>query len=95
MKLTSEEVRHIALLARVGMTDQEIQVMRDQLSNTLDHFQSLQEVETEGVEPTGHAADVTSIMREDRLETSGDRADFLAGVPRREGDLVRVRPVLD
>ena len=95
MKLTSEEVKHIALLARVGMTDQEIAVMRDQLSNTLGHFQSLQEVDTEGVEPTGHAADVTSIMREDRLETSGDRSAFLAGVPMREGDLVRVRPVLD
>ncbi len=66
MPLTSEEVRHIALLARIGMTDEEVEQMQDQLSNILEHFDVLSQVNTEGVEPTGHSVDVTSVMREDK-----------------------------
>jgi aspartyl-tRNA(Asn)/glutamyl-tRNA(Gln) amidotransferase subunit C len=95
MRLSTEEVRHIALLARVGMTDDEVELMRDQLSNILGHFDSLQELDTDGVEPTGHAADVETVMREDRVAESIDRDDALSNVPRREGDFVRVRAVLE
>jgi len=95
MRLSTEEVRHIALLARVGMTDDEVELMRDQLSNILGHFDSLQELDTDGVEPTGHAADVETVMRKDRVAESIDRDDALSNVPRREGDFVRVRAVLE
>jgi len=95
MRLSTEEVRHIALLARVGMTDDEVEQMRDQLSNILGHFDSLQELDTDGVEPTGHAADVETVMRKDRVAESIDRDDALSNVPRREGDFVRVRAVLE
>jgi aspartyl-tRNA(Asn)/glutamyl-tRNA(Gln) amidotransferase subunit C len=95
MRLSTEEVRHIALLARVGMTDDEVELMRDQLSNILGHFDSLQELDTDGVDPTGHAADVETVMREDRVAESIDRDDALSNVPRREGDFVRVRAVLE
>jgi aspartyl-tRNA(Asn)/glutamyl-tRNA(Gln) amidotransferase subunit C len=95
MRLSTEEVRHIALLARVGMTDDEVELMRDHLSNILGHFDSLQELDTDGVEPTGHAADVETVMREDRVAESIDRDDALSNVPRREGDFVRVRAVLE
>jgi len=95
MRLSTEEVRHIALLARVGMTDDEVELMRDQLSNILGHFDSLQEMDTDGVDPTGHAADVETVMREDRVAESIDRDDALSNVPRREGDFVRVRAVLE
>lgn len=95
MRLSTEEVRHIALLARVGMTDDEVELMRDQLSNILGHFDSLQEMDTDGVDPTGHAADVETVMRKDRVAESIDRDDALSNVPRREGDFVRVRAVLE
>ena len=95
MRLSTEEVRHIALLARVGMTDDEVELMRDQLSNILGHFDSLQELDTDGVEPTGHAADVETVMRKDHVAESIDRDDALSNVPRREGDFVRVRAVLE
>ena len=95
MRLTNEEVRHIAVLARVAMTDDEIEMMRDQLSNILDHFDVLQQVDTEGVEPTGHSVDLETVMREDVVTPSRAKEDMLSNVPMREGDFVRVRAVLE
>ena len=95
MRLTSEEVRYIAMLARVSLRDEEVELMRDQMSNILDHFDVLQQVNTEGVEPTGHSADVETVMREDSMEPSRDRKDILANAPLVEGDLIRVKAVLE
>ena len=94
-RLDSEEVRHIALLARIGMTEAEVETMRGQLSNILDHFDVLQELDTEDVEPTGHSADVDTVLRGDAAAASMDREDALSNAPRREGDFVRVRAVLE
>lgn len=95
MRLTEEEVRHIALLARVAMSDEEVEEMRGQLSNILDHFDVLQQVDTEGVEPTGHSVDVESVMREDQVEDSLSLDEAMANAPQRKGDLIRVRAVLE
>ena len=95
MRISTEEVRHIALLARVGMTDEEIERMRDQLSNILEHFDVLQQADTEGVEATAHAGGLETVMRDDEGAASRPIEDVLSNVPRREGDFVRVRAVLD
>ena len=94
MRITSDEVRHIALLARVGMTEEEIESMRDQMSHILDSIDVLGQVDTEGVEPTGHSADVESVMRDDEVTASRPLEDVLANAPRREGDFIRVKAVL-
>ena len=95
MKLTTEEVRHIAMLARVGMTEEDIERMRNQISNILEHFDVLKQVDTEGVEPTGHSADLETVMREDEVAPSRPKEDVLANAPQREADFVRVRAVLE
>lgn len=95
MALTSDEVRHIALLARVGMTDDEIEVMCEQLSGILEHFQVLQQVDTEGVEPTAHSVETHAVLREDEPLDSVLLDNALANAPHRDGDFVRVRAVLD
>ena len=95
MTLTSDEVRHIALLARVGMTDDEIEVMREQLSGILEHFQILQQVDTEDVEPTAHSVETYAVLRDDEPRESVPMDDALANAPHRDGDYVRVRAVLD
>ena len=95
MRVTTEEVRHIAVLARVGMTEEDIGLMRDQMSNILEQFDILQQVDTEGVEPTGHSADIESVTRDDEAAPSRSTEDVLANVPQREGDYVRVRAVLE
>ena len=95
MRLTEEEVRHIALLARIGMTGDEIERMRDQMSRILDHFDVLQAVDTDGVEPTGHSADLESVLRDDEVEASSRIEDILANAPQRESDFIKVKAVLD
>jgi aspartyl-tRNA(Asn)/glutamyl-tRNA(Gln) amidotransferase subunit C len=94
MKLTTEEVRHVAALARLGMTDAELELMRDQLSHILESFDALGQVDTDGVEPTRHSIDVDSVMRDDKVRDSLPREDVLSNAPLREGDFVRVRAVL-
>ena len=95
MRLTDDEVRHIAALARIAMTDDEMELMRDQLSNILDHFDVLNQMDAVGVEPTGHSVDVVSVMREDEVSESFPLNDILANAPSREDDFIRVRAVLE
>ena len=94
-RLSAEEVRHIALLARVGMTDEETERMRGQLSDIIESIDRLREVDTEGVEPTGHSVDLRTVMREDEPRESLPRDDVLANAPRDEGGFIRVRAVLE
>ena len=88
------DLRHIARLARIGMTEADIELMRGQLSNILRHFDSLQ-LDTDDVEPTGHSSDVETVLRDDTVAASIRREDALSNAPRREGDFVRVRAVLE
>lgn len=93
--LSTEDVRHIALLARVRLTDAELEQMRAQLTDILAHFQSLADVDTEGVEPTGHSTDAHSVMRDDDPGPSLTREQVLANAPMQEGEFIRVKPVME
>jgi aspartyl-tRNA(Asn)/glutamyl-tRNA(Gln) amidotransferase subunit C len=95
MKLSREEVLHIARLARVALTESEITRMSEQLSNLLEHFEVLQRVDTEGVPPTAQSVTLQSVMRDDVVAPSLSLEDVLANAPRREGDSFRVRAVLE
>jgi aspartyl-tRNA(Asn)/glutamyl-tRNA(Gln) amidotransferase subunit C len=95
MKLTREEVLHIARLARVALTEEEMARMSEQLSNLLEHFEVLQKVDTEGVPPTAQSVTLQSVMRSDVVAPSLPPGDVLANAPRREGDCFRVRAVLE
>ena len=94
MELSLEEVRHIASLARVRFTDEEPETMRRQLSDILVQFTVLGRVDTEGVEPTGHASGITSVMRDDEPRQSIPVEDALGNAPQVQDDFVRVRAVL-
>jgi aspartyl-tRNA(Asn)/glutamyl-tRNA(Gln) amidotransferase subunit C len=95
MKLDREEVLHIARLARVALTEDEITRMSEQLSNLLEHFQVLQQVDTEGVPPTAQSINLQSVMRDDVIAPSLSPEEVLANAPRRENDCFRVRAVLE
>jgi aspartyl-tRNA(Asn)/glutamyl-tRNA(Gln) amidotransferase subunit C len=95
MKLSREEVLHIARLARVALTESEITRMSEQLSDLLEHFEVLQRVDTEGVPPTAQSVTLQSVMRDDVVAPSLSLEDVLANAPRREGDSFRVRAVLE
>jgi aspartyl-tRNA(Asn)/glutamyl-tRNA(Gln) amidotransferase subunit C len=93
--LSLEEVRHLSQLARVGATEEELERMRSQLTSILEHVRVLQEVDTMGVEPTGHAIDVTNVFRRDEPRPSLDRSTVLANAPAAQEGYVRVRGVLE
>jgi aspartyl-tRNA(Asn)/glutamyl-tRNA(Gln) amidotransferase subunit C len=95
MKLSREEVLHIARLARVGLTEEEIARFSEQLSNILENFEILQQVDTEGIPPTSQAVELQSVMRDDAVRPSFPPEDILANAPRREADCFRVRAVLE
>ncbi|MDA1188733.1 MAG: Asp-tRNA(Asn)/Glu-tRNA(Gln) amidotransferase subunit GatC [Chloroflexi bacterium] len=94
-RLTTDEVKHIASLARIGMTNDEVEQMRDQLSNILEHFDTLNELDVSNVEPTAQSIDVSNVLRDDVARDSLPLDDVLANAPRTEGDRIRVRAVLE
>ena len=95
MPLEPSEVKHIASLARIGLTDDEIEMFGEQLSQILEQFEVLNELDTSGVTPTGHAGGLQTVMREDLAEDSLDSEDVLKNAPRREGEFFRVNAVLE
>lgn len=95
MKLSREEVLHIARLARIALTEEEITRLSGQLSDLLEHFQVLQEVNTDNVPPTAQPIELRSVIREDVVKPSLLVEDVLANAPRREGDYIRVKAVLE
>lgn len=95
MKLSREEVLHIARLARIGLTEAEITRFSEQLSHLLENFEVLQEVNTENIPPTAQSVALQSVMRDDEVAPSFTPDDILANAPKREGDCFRVRAVLE
>jgi aspartyl-tRNA(Asn)/glutamyl-tRNA(Gln) amidotransferase subunit C len=95
MKLSREEVQHIARLARLGMTDAELERFRGQLSNILENFEILQQVDTTDVPPTAQSIPLQNVTRDDEVAPSLPSDDVLANAPQREGEFFRVKPVLE
>jgi len=95
MKLTREDVLHIALLARLGLTDTEVERFREQLSNILENFEILQQVDTTDIPPTAQSIDLQNIVRDDEVAKSLPPSQILANAPQKEGNFFRVRAVLE
>jgi len=95
MKLSREEVLHIARLARLGLNEAEVDRFREQLSDILENFEILQQVDTSNVPPTAQSITLQSVMRNDEVTPSLPSDEILANAPRREGDFFRVRAVLE
>jgi aspartyl-tRNA(Asn)/glutamyl-tRNA(Gln) amidotransferase subunit C len=95
MSLTPDEVRHIAHLARLGITDDDVERFSGQLSAILDYFEQLRKVDTENVPPTAYAMDLHNVMRSDDPAPSSDPEDVLANAPQRDDSYFRVLAVLE
>ena len=95
MRLSREEVKHIALLARLGLEEWELEHFREQLSDILENFEVLQEVDTTGILPTAHSMARQNVVREDEVAPSLPQEHVLANAPRKEDDCFRVRAVLE
>lgn len=95
MKLSREDVLHIARLARLGVTEAEVDRAREQLSNILENFEVLQQVDTTDVPPTAQSVPLQNVVRVDEVAPSLPQSQVLANAPRKEGEFFRVRAVLE
>lgn len=93
--IDTAQVRQIAKLARLTLSDAEVQAFAEQLGAILGYFQSIDAIDTTDVEPLAHPLPVTDVLREDEPHTC-DLADAaLANAPQREGRFFKVPKVLD
>jgi len=81
MKITAEEVLHVAKLARLEIDSDSVEKMADQLATILTYVEKLGEVDTEGVPPTSHAIALTNAFREDEVRDSLSRDAALDNAP--------------
>lgn len=95
MKLSKEEVLHIAALAKVGVNDADVEKMREQLSNILENVEALQKLDTQNVAPTAQSITLQNVIMPDEIRPSLSSEEVLANAPQREGDFFKVKIVLE
>jgi aspartyl-tRNA(Asn)/glutamyl-tRNA(Gln) amidotransferase subunit C len=92
MAITRDEVLHVARLARLELTDDEVERFTDQLSAILEAVAKVSELDLSGVEPTAHPLDVVNVWAEDEPRPSIPVDDAFANAPEREGGFFKVPP---
>lgn len=95
MKLTLEEVKHIAELARLQLTDEELARYAEQLSDILDYAARLQSIDTSGISPTDRAITAGNVLREDQVRPGLSQQELLDNAPETEKGQFRVPPILE
>jgi aspartyl-tRNA(Asn)/glutamyl-tRNA(Gln) amidotransferase subunit C len=95
LSLTKAEVEHIGELAKLGLTEHQVSMFQEQLSEILDHFVALQELDTEGVEPMPYPLPLDNVMRDDEIRLSLPQEDVLANAPEAEEGAFKVEAVLE
>lgn len=93
-RISSEDVRKVAQLARLELAEATIATYTAQLERILDHVAQLEQVDTDGVPPTTRAVEVVNVTREDQVIPTPVREDLLNLAPEREGDFLRVPKIL-
>ena len=93
--MKTEDIKQIANLARIALTDEEINRLKDNFADVLSHIKKLDEVDISGVEPVGHPLEITNVFREDELKPSLG-ADVIIGLaPDHHGAMVKVPQVIE
>lgn len=95
MPVSPEDVQHIALLARLGLTAEEAEHLRRDLDSILGYIAQLDELDTAGVEPTAHVVDVPAPLREDRVTNPEQPEAMLENAPDRDRTFLRVPKIIE
>lgn len=95
MELSHDEVRRIAELAKLDLTDAEVALYAGQLSHILQHFQKLQTLDTSHIEPTASVLPLKNVLRPDEPAEPLTPEQVIANAPQAEANQFRVSAVLD
>lgn len=95
MVLTREEVQHVAELAKLGLTEEETETYREQLSAILEYAAILERLDTDAIPPTASVLPLTNVMRADKPAPSLPQADALANAPSATEGYFQVKAILE
>jgi aspartyl-tRNA(Asn)/glutamyl-tRNA(Gln) amidotransferase subunit C len=93
-RITRADVEHVAVLARLGLTDEEIEAFTEQLGVILDHAARVSALDTRDVPPTAHPLPLVNVFRPDDVAPGLDRDEVLSQAPAIEDGQFRVPPIL-
>ena len=95
MSLSYEQVKHIAWLARLGLSDEEVERFSLQLSNILENIEILQQVDTANVLPATHTIPLQNVLRKDDVAESYSQSEVLSNAPRQAEKCFKVQAILE
>lgn len=95
MPVLRDDVEYVARLARIELAEEEKSLLISQLNSILGHIEKLNELDTEGVEPTFHVLDVRNVFREDEVRPSLPAEEILKNAPARDGDFFKVPKIIE
>lgn len=93
--METDEVKKVASLARLSLTDDELRIYGQQLTQILGYVKMLDEVDIDGAEPMPHAVELQNVFRRDEATESLDRADALSNAPKTDGRYFQVPQILE
>ncbi|WP_088103302.1 Asp-tRNA(Asn)/Glu-tRNA(Gln) amidotransferase subunit GatC [Halalkalibacter urbisdiaboli] len=94
-RISKEEVKHVANLARLAVTEEEVELFTKQLDAIISFAEQLNELDTEGVEPTSHVLDMKNVLREDKADKGLPIEDVLKNAPDHEDGQIRVPSIME
>lgn len=94
MSLSREDVQHVASLARLGLSDDEVETMREQLSSILGHIEVLSQLDTEAIPPTAQVIALQNVLREDEVRDSLPQEVLMRLAPNSRHGFIAVSEVM-
>lgn len=94
-RISAEEVKHVANLARLAVTEEEVEKFTQQLDKIISFAEQLNELDTENVEPTSHVLDMKNVMREDVPAKGLPREEVLKNAPEHENGQIKVPSIIE
>jgi aspartyl-tRNA(Asn)/glutamyl-tRNA(Gln) amidotransferase subunit C len=95
MEISQKEVAYLAHLARLELSDRELELFAEQLKEILAYVEKLKSVSIEGIPPTTHVLDLRNVFREDEVRPPLDQGQALSNAPDREGPFFRVPRIIE
>ncbi|WP_226086439.1 Asp-tRNA(Asn)/Glu-tRNA(Gln) amidotransferase subunit GatC [Mesobacillus sp. S13] len=94
-RISEEQVKHVAHLARLAITEKEAKMLTDQLDKIITYAEQLNELNTDNVEPTAHVLEIKNVMREDRAKEGLPREEVLKNAPEHQDGQIKVPGIIE
>lgn len=94
-RISEEEVKHVANLARLAVTDDEVKKFQQNLDAIITYAEQLNEIDTENIEPTSHVLDMKNVMREDVPSKGLPREEVLKNAPEHQDGQIKVPSIIE